>query len=604
MEVRVWDTFDAGNDVELFKVEINVATDNADSSDLDYVFEDSSGNVLYNTFAAAAGPTEVTKTFTIDAVLEKTGIITETFTVDAVLLKEGIITSTFTIDSVFVSQVTKDFTIDAVLLKEAVITETFTIDAVLFKAGIITETFTIDTILLKVISDETFTIDTVLLKVIADVTFTIDAVLLKTGVITETLTIDAVLEKLGVITETFTIDTVLASQPVLKTFTIDTILLKTGIITETFTIDAVLLKTGIITQTLTIDTILIKVIPKTFTIDVVLLKVISDETFTIDAILLKVIADETFTIDTVLEKTGIITETFTIDAILLKEVSDVTFTIDAVLLKTGIITETFTIDVVLSDLTVQTKTLTIDTVLLKTGITTETFTIDAVLDAAVEDGGGGGAGVGKSKQVGVSIYDRDASLPGRKRRLRPEWEFEVRAGVIVPQIAFEARARFRTIQKTKPFKVGAKLLTSLKPVIEGLIRYRTPNYYEMYYLAKFKRPELIGEWESKWSYSKIIKLLEKYIQIIDPKDTIKSFDFEENHSAWRILTERDTTAFTHSSSWIGHVIYDSDTQQMMIMMSGKRYLFCGVDDRTFDSFEGSPSKGEFYWRILKDLFTC
>ena len=127
------------------------------------------------------------------------------------------------------------------------------------------------------------------------------------------------------------------------------------------------------------------------------------------------------------------------------------------------------------------------------------------------------------------------------------------------------------------------------------------------------------EGTGKPSYKKMINLLESYIReldesrirrletqahIVNPNDTLKSFDFEEDHKAWKILTERDTTAFTHSSSWIGHVIYDSDTQQMMIMMSGKRYLFCGVDDRTFDSFEGSPSKGEFYWRILKDRFIC
>ncbi len=323
---------------------------------------------------------------------------------------------------------------------------------------------------------------------------------------------------------------------------------------------------------------------------------------------------------------------------------------------------------------------------------------------AVSEGGGEGSKVGKSKQVGVSIYDVDQSIPPKKH-LFPEWSFEVRATLIREiKTEFKSVSRFKLHQKTKRFKIGVEKFMIKERVLESLARFRTPQYHELYIKARFKIPQIVSEWESKWNYEKIIKLLENYTQIIDPKRIIKSFDFEENHDAWRVLTEavspkkmakvwneltipqrkklltsmeldaklsinpynelpaktrqifesqtdaglkslmaaalagsaliiainilnspidtpmdiikdmpdpvlpkppgRDITDFTHSSSWIGHVIYDSDTDQMMIMMSGKKYLFCGVDDRTYDAFEGSPSKGEYYWRILKDRFLC
>ncbi len=321
----------------------------------------------------------------------------------------------------------------------------------------------------------------------------------------------------------------------------------------------------------------------------------------------------------------------------------------------------------------------------------------------VSEGGGGGSRVGKSKQVGVSIYDRDASIPSQKRNLKPIYPFEIRAGIIYPQeIFFEMRARFKMVQKPISFKVTVAKLKKIQQSVETFVRFKTPIYKEVFYLIKFKRPEIVGEWEAKFSYKKIIKLLESYLKLTESH--IKTFDFEEDHKAWRILTEavspnkmaklwnemtipqrekllskmkldkilatdtynklppnikdifesqsddglknllalalggaalvfainlldspidatiadirdmpepvlpkapgRDITDFTHPSSWIGHVIYDSDTQEMSITMSGKKYLFCGVDDRTFDAFEGSPSKGVYYWRILKDRFLC
>lgn len=63
-------------------------------------------------------------------------------------------------------------------------------------------------------------------------------------------------------------------------------------------------------------------------------------------------------------------------------------------------------------------------------------------------------------------------------------------------------------------------------------------------------------------------------------------------------------AFTHSSSWIGNVRYDSDAKTMRIKMNGESYNHCGVERIDYDQFEGAPSKGEHWWRNIKDRFDC
>lgn len=63
-------------------------------------------------------------------------------------------------------------------------------------------------------------------------------------------------------------------------------------------------------------------------------------------------------------------------------------------------------------------------------------------------------------------------------------------------------------------------------------------------------------------------------------------------------------AFTHSSSFVGNVKYDSEDSEMEIILNGKTYNFCGVSERLFDSFEGASSKGAFFNREIKTLHDC
>lgn len=63
-------------------------------------------------------------------------------------------------------------------------------------------------------------------------------------------------------------------------------------------------------------------------------------------------------------------------------------------------------------------------------------------------------------------------------------------------------------------------------------------------------------------------------------------------------------AFTHSSSFVGNVLWDRESREMDIILNGNTYHFCRVSERLFDSFEGAASKGAFFNREIKTLHDC
>ena len=215
-------------------------------------------------------------------------------------------------------------------------------------------------------------------------------------------------------------------------------------------------------------------------------------------------------------------------------------------------------------------------------------------------GGGGGSGVGRSKQVGVSVYDRDPSIPPKKK-LTPEWAFVIRAGFMVPQeTRFEGLFRFKRKLRGRKVEIKSKFAKK-ESAADAKARFMGPNSAEFYIKSNFaKKESAVSTLKAKWSYTKIIRTLERFLEISQPKT--KTFTFRENHEEWAKL-ER-VTAFTHTSSWVGQVIYDSESQEMAITMNGKKYLFCGVPDRIFDAFEGADSKGAYYARNIKEQFSC
>jgi hypothetical protein len=193
-------------------------------------------------FTSGGGATTLTKTTTLDALLQKQGV-TKTATLDARLQKQGI-TKTATLDGLLQSQgITKTVTLDA-LLKIFNDTKTVTLDSLLQKLGV-TKTTTLDGVLVAQVQ----------------LTATLDALLQKIGD-TKTAVLDARLEKQGV-TITTACDGILQKINIPLTATLDALLQK--VVSRSVTLDGVLQKLSD-TKTVTLDAVLVDAAPSSFPI--------------------------------------------------------------------------------------------------------------------------------------------------------------------------------------------------------------------------------------------------------------------------------------------------------------------------------------------------
>ena len=99
-------------------------------------------------------------------------------------------------------------------------------------------------------------------------------------------------------------------------------------------------------------------------------------------------------------------------------------------------------------------------------------------------------------------------------------------------------------------------------------------------------------------YREILNQIDETYQTTPHKVEIKGFEFNE------VCHNEQLIAFTHSSSFIGNVRYNTETQEMRVILNGKSYNFCGVPQRIYDAFEGANSKGAFFARSIRTQFDC
>jgi hypothetical protein len=97
---------------------------------------------------------------------------------------------------------------------------------------------------------------------------------------------------------------------------------------------------------------------------------------------------------------------------------------------------------------------------------------------------------------------------------------------------------------------------------------------------------------------KYLEILESIEKNFSTKSTYAGFAFNETSNDEKLI------AFTHSSSFIGNVRYNTETQEMRVLLNGKAYNFCNVPHRIYDAFEGSNSKGAFFARSIRTQFNC
>lgn len=84
----------------------------------------------------------------------------------------------------------------------------------------------------------------------------------------------------------------------------------------------------------------------------------------------------------------------------------------------------------------------------------------------------------------------------------------------------------------------------------------------------------------------------------------ETFEFAIDESFKPFLSEADFDAFTNSSSFVGNVRYDRDTEDMTIILNNKEYNFCNVPARKFEAFKGATSAGSYFNREIKDQHNC
>ena len=218
----------------------------------------------------------------------------------------------------------------------------------------------------------------------------------------------------------------------------------------------------------------------------------------------------------------------------------------------------------------------------------------------------GGPSGGRSTQKGVSIFDQDRSL-GERPKIR------IKGGSV-------GKLKFKLESKSK-----SKLFISLKAFSESVVKslqgrgisissllipLRTESRGRIKLLQKNESFGYIHRGDILATAAKKMEKFQKLARLTLLYNLSESVDhIYENHkrkeytfSFNEVTNDEMIRAFTHSSSFVGNVRYDPDSQTLLVLLNGKPYLYQDVPERVFDSFMGANSKGAFFARNIKDLF--
>ena len=218
----------------------------------------------------------------------------------------------------------------------------------------------------------------------------------------------------------------------------------------------------------------------------------------------------------------------------------------------------------------------------------------------------GGASGGRSTQKGVSVYDTDRSLGERPHRKI--------AGESIAKLKIRVESR----SKSKLFIPLKSFSESVVKPLQGrgvsisrlLIPLRTESRGRMKLLQKnesygyIHRGDILATAAKKMEkFYKLARLtllynLSESIDHIYEKHPRKKLTFSFNET----VNDELLNAFTHSSSFIGNVQYDTETSLMRVIINGITYAYSDVPQRIFDAFEGAASKGAFFARAIREQF--
>ncbi len=212
-------------------------------------------------------------------------------------------------------------------------------------------------------------------------------------------------------------------------------------------------------------------------------------------------------------------------------------------------------------------------------------------------GGTSGTGTRVRKRVGKQLISDNLGN-------RPT---SVTSGESTARIIFKAKgltkARWpilKSINESKCIKKPHQMGESVAKIIFKTVNESLSHIYFKHTMESFAIPHPSIQMGRQIRLSKLSMLKEVAQQIfsMDKPSTIRGFTFNEECHNEQLI------AFTHSSSFIGNVRYDTDSLEMRILLNGKAYNFCNVSRRLFDAFEGASSKGAFFQREIRTLHDC
>ncbi len=87
-----------------------------------------------------------------------------------------------------------------------------------------------------------------------------------------------------------------------------------------------------------------------------------------------------------------------------------------------------------------------------------------------------------------------------------------------------------------------------------------------------------------------------------------SFEFKEAASEWagsKIYTDAAKfLQFDKPSSFVGNVVYEKATEEMLIVLGDNIYNFCSVPRQIYNGFQRAASKGKYFNSFIKGLWDC
>lgn len=69
------------------------------------------------------------------------------------------------------------------------------------------------------------------------------------------------------------------------------------------------------------------------------------------------------------------------------------------------------------------------------------------------------------------------------------------------------------------------------------------------------------------------------------------------------FSKKRSQALHGNSSWIDGASYDGNTEEMVITMRGRDYVFHGVPEYVYDGLVMAPSPGEYYHSVIKGVYS-